>query len=172
MAEQLKGSYEQLGQRVAERTEELTASELRYRALFEESRDAIFVSSTEGKIVAANQAALELFDFPLEEAIGSDIGDRFVDPVERDRFREAIGQSGSVKDFELRLSKRDGTQMDCLLTATRRLDQAGQYGGLLGAIRDITQRKLAGQALLEAEAKYRRIFDDSKDPIFITSPGG
>ena len=149
MAEQLKGSYEQLEQRVAERTEELTASELRYRALFEESRDAIFVSSSEGKIVAANQAALELFEFPLEEAIGSDLGDRFVDSVDRDRFRNVIGQTGSVKDFELNLRKRDGTQIDCLLTATRRLDHAGQEAGLLGAIRDITERKQAEETALQ-----------------------
>ena len=172
MSEQLKDSYEQLEQRVVERTEELTASELRYRALFEESRDAIFLTSPKGTVVAANRATLELFEFPLEEAIGSDIGDRFVDPVDRDRFRQVIGQTGSVKDFELKLCKRDGTQIDCLLTATRRLDEAGQYAGLHGAIRDITQRKLANQALLETEAKYRHIFDDSKDPIFITSREG
>jgi PAS domain S-box-containing protein len=146
MAEQLRGSYEQLEQRVVERTEELAASELRYRALFEESRDAIFVSSPDGKVVAANQAALELFEFSLEEAIGSDIGDRFVDAVNRERFRQDIAQTGSVKDFELKLYKKDGTQIDCLLTATRRLDEGAQYAGVQGVIRDITESKLAEEA--------------------------
>ena len=149
MAEQLKGSYEQLEQRVVERTEELTASELRYRVLFEESRDAIFVSSPDGQIVAANQAALELFEFSLEEAMGSDLGDRFVDPVDRERFRDAIGRIGSVKDFELKLRKRDGTQIDCLLTATRRFDESGRNAGLQGVIRDITESKLAEEDALQ-----------------------
>ena len=57
MAAQLQESYTHLEQRVAERTEELRQSEERYRTLFEESRDAIFVSSPDGKIIAANQAA-------------------------------------------------------------------------------------------------------------------
>ena len=149
MAGALKESYAELENRVEARTGELLESEERYRALFEESRDAIFVSSPEGKVVAANQAALELFDFPLEEAIGSDLGDRFVDPLERDRFRQVIGQTGSVKDFDLKLRKRDGTQIDCLLTATRRLNQAGRDAGLLGSIRDITESNLAEEAALQ-----------------------
>ena len=148
MTRQLQGAYEQLEQRVVERTEELTASELRYRTLFEESRDAIFIAS-EGKFVDLNEAALDLFGFTREEAVGSEIGDRFVDSVDRDRFRQVIGTAGSVKDFELKLRKRNGTQIDCLLTATRRSDEAGQSAVIQGVVRDITDSKLAEEAALQ-----------------------
>ena len=58
-------------------------SEERYRTLFEESSDAIFIGY-QGKVVAANQATLDLFGFTMEEAIGSDVGERFVDPEDRE----------------------------------------------------------------------------------------
>ena len=54
MAEQLKGSYEQLEQRVAARTEELGESEERYRSLFENSSDAIFIAK-QGKMLVLSQ---------------------------------------------------------------------------------------------------------------------
>ena len=111
MAEQLKGSYEQLEQRVVERTEELGASEERYRTLFEDSSDAIFISK-QGEMVAFNRAALDLFGFSLEEALGSNTADRFVDPADQNRFREEIAGLGSVRDFEVKLLKKDGTVMD------------------------------------------------------------
>ena len=85
MASSLKESYASLEQRVADRTEELRLSEERYRGLFEESRDAIFVSD-QGTVIAANEAALELFGFTREEAIGSNVGDRYANPEDQERF--------------------------------------------------------------------------------------
>ena len=149
MAVQLQSSYGQLEQRVAERTEELRVSETRYRELFEESRDAIFVSAADGKVVAANPAALDLFGFALDDAIGSDLSDRFVDKSDRERFRDALAPMGSVREFEVRLRKRDGSQIDCLMTAVRRVDAAGNNIGIQGVIRDITESKKAEAAALE-----------------------
>ena len=149
MAGELKESYEDLEQKVAERTEELAQSEERYRTLFQESRDAIFVS-LKGKVVATNQAALDLFGFTLEESIGSDVGDRYVDPADQERFRQEVQRRGFVRDFEVKLTKKDGTQMDCLLTASRRLsNDGGTPGEIQGLVRDITERRKGEEALLQ-----------------------
>ena len=149
MAEQLKGSYEQLEQRVTERTEELGESEERYRTLFEESGEAIFITD-ESKIVAVNQAALDMFEFTREDAIGSYTADRYLDPADQFRFREEIVRAGGVRDFEVKLLKKDGTQMDCLLTASLRPSPDGTASGeIQGIVRDITQSKLAEEAELQ-----------------------
>ena len=149
MAEQLKGSYEQLEQRVAERTEELGESEHRYRSLFEDSSDAIFISK-QGKMVAFNQAALDLFGFTQEEAIGSNTTDRFVDPADQIRFREDTSRLGWIRDFEVKLRKKDGTVMDCLITASRHgAGHESASAELQGIIRDITERKQAAEAALQ-----------------------
>ena len=143
MATALKESYSGLEQKVVDRTQEFTESEERYRTLFEDSRNAIFISSGDGGVVDANQAALELFGFAKDEAIGSDIGERFVDPADRERFRAEVGRIGSVREFEVRLSKQDGTEIDCLLSATRQLDAEGKSLGVMGIIHDISERKQA-----------------------------
>ena len=172
MAEQLKGSYEQLEQRVVERTEELTASEERYRALFEDSNDAIFVSY-DGKLVGINQAALDVFGFAREDAIGSPTADRYVDPADQIRFRAEIARTGSIRDFEVKLCKYDGTVMDCAITATLRRDADGSFTGeVQGAVRDMTERKQAELAVLEAEEKYRSIFENAVEGIYQSTPDG
>ena len=99
MTKRIRGAHEELEQTVADRTAELRESEERYRTLFEDSRNAIFISSRDGTVVDANQAALELFEFRRDDAIGSDIGDRFVHPPDREGFRAEIARTGSVKEF-------------------------------------------------------------------------
>ena len=44
-----------------------------YRDLFEESKDTVYVSSREGKILNINRAAVELFGYSMKELIGMDI---------------------------------------------------------------------------------------------------
>ena len=56
-----------------------------------------------------------------------------------------------MKDFEVRLSKKDGTVMDCLLTATMRDDGAGNRHEVQGLVRDVTERKRAESTLLQQE---------------------
>ena len=130
--------------------EALRESEERYRTLFEDSRDAIFISSLNGEVIDANQAALDLFGFTKEEAIGSDVGERYSDLADRDRFRQVIGEMGSVRDFEVKLLKKDSTDIDCLLTATRRRPRDGtDPAGVQGIVRDISERKRAEETLLQ-----------------------
>ena len=149
MASQLRESYENLEQRVTERTEELRESEERYRNLFEGSSDAIFVSS-QGRILAANKACLELFGFTHEDAIGSDVGERYAEPADREQFHQEISVKGSVQDFEVRLLKKDGTVMDCLLTAslqTTEMEEGSEE--IQGLVRDVTERKRAEETLVQ-----------------------
>ena len=171
MAGVLKESYADLEQKVAARTEELTESEERYRTLFEDSNDAIFVS-VDGKVVAVNQAALDMFGFTREEAIGLDVGERYVDPDDRGRFGQEIEETGLVKDFEVRLHKKDRTVIDCLLTATARSGADGSRHEVQGLVRDVTERKRTEQALRESEERYRRLVEDAADPFLVLESGG
>ena len=172
MAGALKESYAGLEQKVEARTEELQESEQRYRTLFEESKDAIYIRSLDGKIIDVNQADLDLFGYTREEALGSDVGDRYVDPAERQRFEEEMAKSGSVRDFEGKHLKVDGTVMDCLITANLVRSSDGTVLGYQGIVRDITERKRAEETIREAEEKYRTLFEESIDAIYIRSLDG
>ncbi len=51
----------------------LQESEIRYRALFDESRDGIFITRPDGNLVEANRSFLDIFGYTREELIGADI---------------------------------------------------------------------------------------------------
>ena len=160
MTTALKQSYAGLEQRVAERTGELRESEERYRDLFEQSIDAIFMTSADGKVVDVNQAAVDLFGFTRHELIGRDYADRFVDPGDRERMRTAIAAGGgTVRDFELRLRKGDGTVMDCVLTVRRRGASEGTPAGLEGTVRDVTAAKRTEEELF-AQTREMAVLDE------------
>ena len=50
--------------------------------------------------------------------IGLNSRDTYVHPEDRSKFREEMKKNGSVRDYEVKLRKRDGTEMECLLNSS------------------------------------------------------
>ncbi|MGD2216553.1 MAG: PAS domain S-box protein, partial [Gemmatimonadales bacterium] len=125
----------------------LKESERKYRTLFEESRDALYVSTKEGELIDFNQSMLSLFGYTSEEMAQLDANALYLDPADRRAFREQIERYGAVRDFEVKLVTKDGRVMDCLLTSTLQYDEQGEHVGYKGAIRDISEQKQAGETL-------------------------
>ena len=135
--------------------EALKTSEERYRTLFEDSNDAVFISSREGTFIDINPSATKLFGFDKGEMIGMDVRKIYVNPADRAGLQEKIEKAGAIRDYELLFKKKDGTQMDCTLTATVHRADDGTIQGYRGIIRDCTELKQT-MALLEDER--RRMF--------------
>jgi diguanylate cyclase (GGDEF)-like protein/PAS domain S-box-containing protein len=126
----------------------LLVSESRYRSIFEDARDAIYVTTREGEFVDVNSSALELFGYDRDELIGMNAGALYAGQGGRLKFQEVIEQTGYVRDFEVRLQRKDGAVLDCLLTSSVRRDEEGQVAGYQGIIHDITERKRTEAQLL------------------------
>ncbi len=133
----------------------LRESEERYRTLFEQSRDAIVITR-DGFVVDVNQASLEMFGYIRREAIGLEVGEVYADINDRGIFREELQRHGSLKDFEVRLVRKDGREIDCLLTAS--LHPVGDSNSFETQviIRDITERKRTEEAVRRSEERLRR----------------
>jgi PAS domain S-box-containing protein len=140
--------------------EALRESEERYRSLFEESRDATYTTSQEGEILDANRSMFNLFGYSREEMIGLKARETYVLSEDRLKFQQKIEREGFVRDYEIKLRKKDGTEIDCLLTATVRRTADGNILGYQGIIRDITERKKMEEALRKSEEKYRTILEN------------
>ncbi len=96
--------------------EALRESEERYRTLFDQSKDGVYITTRDGRLTEANEAYLNLFGFSRSETRDLDILRIYPEPAaeNRQRFREAIEKTGSVKDYELKLKTKDGRLIDCL----------------------------------------------------------
>ncbi len=145
----------------------LRESEERYRALFEQSKDAIYITSRDGRVLEMNPAGLELFGYDIEQMRSLDVHALYVDPVDRRRFQRAIEERGWVQDFETQLRTRGEELIDALLTTTVRSGPDGEVLGYQGIIRDVTDRKrfeeqLRRRALHDplTELPNRLLFDD------------
>ncbi len=122
---------------------QLKSSEKRYRQLFENAHDAIWVQNLTGMITAANTAAAELFGCSLEELVGAD-SHRFF--MHRDSTVSSAIQkdmlSGNLEvsqePFRQKITKKDGAQAIIMLT-TNLLSSNGHPDGFQFIGRDITK---------------------------------
>jgi PAS domain S-box-containing protein len=152
--------------------EELRRSEEQYRTLFEQSGEVIFLSSPEGHFLAVNQSAVELFGYARAELIQLDHNDLWVYPDEQARFIRKLHEQGSVKDLEIKLRKKDGTEMDCVITSSLSRDNNGKVLASQCVVRDFTERKRWEQALQESEQRFRYLVESAAAAFLVFNSEG
>jgi PAS domain S-box-containing protein len=146
--------------------EALELSEERYRALFENAGDAIFILEMEGddvgKIVSANRVAADMHGYALDDLLGLNIADLDA-PEEIARLPQRIEQirSGQWVKEEILHRKKDGTIFPAEVTAGPLWVKAHTY--ILSIDRDISERRRAEEKLRASEAKYRNILETIAD---------
>lgn len=132
--------------------ENLKASEEKYRTLFEESRDVVFMGTPDGKVLDVNPAGLKLFGFDSkEEMSGVDIASLYFNPGERDAFKKELSRNGYISDYELTLKNRNGEKIFAMVTANVVCDKSGNVVAYRGILHDITNFKKLEAQLLQAQ---------------------
>ncbi|MDP8217711.1 MAG: PAS domain S-box protein [Candidatus Theseobacter exili] len=148
--------------------EALKNSEEKYRNLFEESRDAICLTSRSGIVIDINQSGLLLFDYSRNEMIGMNAQELYSETSARKIFQKNVEQKGSLVEYEVLMKKSNGIVMTCLLTSTVSRSADNAIIGYQTIIRDITRRKISEKAIRESEALYRGLVETSPDAIILT----
>lgn len=136
------------------RTEEaLMKSEEKYRALFEESKDAIFITTPEGRFIDINPAGLKLFGYTSkDDLLKVDISEAFYfHPEDRENLKKILAEQGFVKDYELKMKKRNGEKLVVLETATAVRNEEGGVVAYRGILRDVTEQKNLEQQYLQSQ---------------------
>jgi len=130
----------------------LLESEKRYRVLFEESKDTVFIVDTRGKLVDINPAGSELLGYTKEELLALDlVHDLHITPQARSQFRKKLVPEGYVKDAELELRTKNGGTVVVNVSASIMYDAEGRLSGYRGIAHDVTERKRLEQQLLQAQ---------------------
>ena len=127
--------------------EALRESEEKFRTLFEDSKDAIYIATKEGRFIDCNNSFLNLFGYSREEAMNVNARTTYFSAEDHRNFLKTILDNGAVRDYEVRLLKKNGTLMDCLLTTSERKSENGTIIGYQGIVRDITSFKKAEETI-------------------------
>ncbi|MFY9621969.1 MAG: PAS domain S-box protein [Pyrinomonadaceae bacterium] len=135
-------------QRLAEVETALRDSEERYRELFENSRDAIYIHDMNGRYTSVNRAAEELTGYSREEILGKHYSN-FVRPTYLKTVRENFCRKLDVPletTYETEIACKDGTRKPVEVTS-RMIYRNGAPAGVQGTVRDISERKRTQRAL-------------------------
>jgi len=118
----------------------LSFTKEQYRSLFEETRDAVFISTPEGRFLDINPAGVALFGYSSkDELMQVNIAqDLFVDPEQREVYKKTLAESKHIKDYELILKRKDGQKVIVLETTTAVPDDHGNILAYRGIMREIS----------------------------------
>jgi PAS domain S-box-containing protein len=136
------------------KAQELSQSEKKYRMIIENMQDMFYRTDLAGRITMISPAGVKLAGYnSLEELIGQNARDMYVDPAERDRFLSLVAENGEVTGYPLRLRQKDGTIRYVTVSSHFHRDAGGTVQGLEGIIHDITELSQAEDALRMANKK-------------------
>lgn len=123
--------------------------------LVADSADAIWAVDANDRIVAWNRAAEELFGYSADEIVGEPvrrlIPRDLIAEREPERLRKALRELGSVRDYQTRRLKKDGTEVDVSLTSTLARNGASNSLAASTIVRDLSQRRQLERQVIESE---------------------
>jgi len=96
------------------------ASKAGKRSSIKQAREGIFISTRQGSVIDGNQILLEMLGYTIEELFGMNVIDLCISPADGAEFLKALDEKGYVIDHRTRLHKKDGSELNCLLTSTIR----------------------------------------------------
>ncbi|MGA7270569.1 MAG: PAS domain S-box protein [Acidimicrobiia bacterium] len=138
--------------------------------LFNRLPAALYRTSVDGHVLAANRATAELLGYDSVEdllAIENVAERSYVEPWRRHEWRRVIEAEGTVRDFKVRLRRLDGRVIWARDTARAVYDDKGEVRFYEGVLVDVTAEVEASNAssvlsgVLEATSDMVTVFDDS-----------
>jgi PAS domain S-box-containing protein len=145
----------------------LRASEVRYRTLFERNLAGVFRSTCDGNLLDCNDAFARILGYATpQEILAHHALDLYCQPHDRTALIVKLRETPHLANHELRLRRRDGSEVWILENVSLLADSAGN-AILEGTIVDITQHKRTEQALKASEAKYRSLIENLQQAVFL-----
>ena len=128
----------------------LKANERKYRSIFENSKDLVFLADDMLDFQNMNGAARTLLGYEKEELMQMNLCD-LIDQAQHKKFvLQAIQSKKEINDWEVILTTKTGEKKICILSATLE-DQYSEIEYVQGIIHDITNLKKEEKATLQSE---------------------
>jgi PAS domain S-box-containing protein len=145
----------------------LRRSEERYRLLFEKNVAGVAISSMDGKLLDCNEAWARILGYcKADEVRGRATAEFYFDAADREPLLRDLRQQGAYFSREIQLRKKNGAPVWVLFNTV--ITAGGPDGASIfqATAIDITDRKIAEDALRRREEDYRRFVSQSSEGIF------
>ena len=154
--------------------DQLRSSEARYRGLFENVVDGVYITSREGDIIAVNPALAEMLGYESTEEMtkAGRTTMLYVNPIDRERVFARLEAQGYLRNFEYRLRRKDGREIVVLENSRAIYDDAGNVVAHEGTITDITERKIAETRVFEEKERAQVTLQSIGDGVITTDAEG
>lgn len=151
-------------------------AEKKFRDIFENTTEGIFQTTPDGTYLTANPAMARMLGFDSPEeliTVRKDIGrQQYVDEERREDFKRLLAERGVVRGFEYEAYRKDGSKIWISDNVRAVNDENGSVLYYEGTADDITERKAVQQALSDSEERYRELFENSRDAIYVHDLSG
>jgi len=145
----------------------LQANERKYRSIFEQSKDVVFVTDHELNFKDVNVAIEHLLGYSKEEVLNLNLSD-LIDQAQHKKFlQQTMQHKGEVDDWEVVLGTKDGEKKSCTLTISHE-DTAGDLQGIIHditSLKKIEKANLQGEKLAAAGRLVRTIAHEVRNPL-------
>jgi PAS domain S-box-containing protein len=144
----------------------LEESERMNRALFDNSVQAMFRSTPDGRIVSANRSLLRLLRYSsFEELASVDLPDLYADPEDRQTLMALLREKGYCRNIEFSLKRKDGKTITVSEYSRAIKNQQGEIVLFEGALEDISLRKAYEATTAEYVASIQESEKELKELI-------
>jgi PAS domain S-box-containing protein len=168
---------QQLNHEQAALIAKLDESERKFRAIFNQTFQFTGMLNTEGILLEANQTALDFGGLQLSDVVGKPLWSCYwwtISPITQTQLQAAIAQAvqGKFMRYEVDVLGESNRTATIDFSIKPIFDASGKVEYLIVEGRDISDRKLAQEALIQAEQKYRSIFENALEGIFQCTSDG
>lgn len=176
-AGELIGAIETLEDITPQKEAELSLreSEQKYRTLVENIDIGVFRTSADrmGNFMHLSRAMAKIFGYEsIEQLQRLSVADFYFDPNDRKTVLDRLVNTGSVRNFEVRMKKLDGSIIWASITATLKFDEGGRPLWIDGIVEDISDRRRAEEALRESEDRLRTLINAMPDIVCLKDGEG
>jgi PAS domain S-box-containing protein len=128
----------------------LKGNERKYRSIFEQSKDIVFIADDSLNFKDVNDAVSSMLGFTKEEVLTMNLSN-LIDQAQHKKFlQQSLQSRKEIADWEVTVLTKTGERKNCILTATYE-DAHTNLGYIQGIIHDITNLKRVEKATLQAE---------------------
>lgn len=133
--------------------------------------ECVKLIDTNGEIIFMNQAGLKMLKVENEKDVIGKILLSKVLPKDRDGFKQSFAEvfKGNKQEFEYSILDTEGNELCMSTVAVPLFIQKQNKTVMLSISRDVTEQKQAEEMVKNSELKFRTLFENANDAIFLMS---